>query len=313
MSQGWKETVLVTGGAGFIGSHLVDRLVREEYNVVIVDNLSTGQKEYINPQAKLVRLDIASDDKKLRKVFTTHKPKVVFHLAANKDLRDSVEHPMRDAQMNVVGTLNVLEAARAVMVDRVVFASTAAVYSSEATLPISERSFIRPESPYGISKRAAEMYMWHFSELYPMACVSLRFSNVYGPRAGVKEAGVVGIFAERMLRGEQIVINGTGEQTRDFLYVGDAVDGFVRAMRVAWCGEMNMATNSEVSVNEMFEQLQEITGYKREPEYLEARNGELFQNRLDASLASQVMGWSPQTPFNEGLRKTVEWYKKQPR
>jgi nucleoside-diphosphate-sugar epimerase len=303
-----KENILVTGGAGFIGSHLVDRLVADGHNVSIIDNMCKGQKAYVNPAAEFNKLDVAKDGKKIRKVIEKFKPTVVFHLAAHKDPRASVAHPAPDAVENVIGTLNVMEPLRDLNTGvRVIFASTAAVYSSSNKLPVSEKSDIRPDSPYGISKRAAEMYLWHFSSLYPIAAVSLRFSNVYGPRETFGSGSVITRFIKQMSANKQCTVWGTGEQTRDFLYVEDVVDGLVRAMRVMWCGEMNLATNKETSVKDAHSMIHKALGEGLDPIYEDGKAGELFQSRLDPSLAKEVMGWEAKTSVKDGIEKTINW------
>lgn len=303
-----KERILVTGGAGFIGSHLVDKLVATGHKVLVLDNLSTGKKAHLNPGAEFVKIDIANDRKKLYKVVAKFAPTCVFHLAAHKDPRASVKDPLHDANENILGTLNILESLRILNTGvRVVFSSTAAVYSSINKLPVSEPSQIRPASPYGISKRTAEMYMWHYSSLYPIAAVSLRFSNVYGPRETFGSGSVVTRFVKKISANKPCVIWGTGEQTRDFLYVEDVVDGLIRAMRVAWCGEMNLATNVETSVNEVQCLIQEQLGVSADPVHEDTKEGELFQSRLDPSLAKEVMGWEAKVSVKDGIAKTINW------
>lgn len=310
MSEQKRERVLVTGGCGFIGSQLVDRLLALGHEVMILDNLSTGRADNVQKKCPMVKVDVAGDQKKLDKLFEKFHPDVVFHLAAQKDLHASVMDPVRDAQVNIIGSLHILEATRKMGGGRVVFASTAAVYSPTATLPITEdRANIDPVSPYGISKHTAEMYMRNYSNMYPVAALSLRFSNAYGPRGCFGMPNVVDIFADKMARGEPITIYGSGEQTRDFIFINDMADAFLRAMRVAWCGEVNIASNTEVSINQVARMMAEAFGTKLNVKYEEARDGELFQNRLDPSLAIEVMGWRPKTSFAEGLKRTVEWYK----
>ncbi|NQV12530.1 GDP-mannose 4,6-dehydratase, partial [Candidatus Uhrbacteria bacterium] len=267
-----------------------------------------GKKEYINPKAEFNKIDVVKDGKKVYKVIEKFKPTVVFHLAAHKDPRESVANPTPDAEENIFGTLNILQPLRDMKLGvRVVFSSTAAVYSSSAKLPVSEKSTIRPASPYGVSKRAAEMYMWHFSSLYPIAAVSLRFSNVYGPRETFGSGSVITRFIKQASVGNACTVWGTGEQTRDFLYVEDVVDGLVRAMKVAWCGEMNLATNTETSVKEVHKMIHESLKADIDPIFEDSKEGELFQSRLDPSLAKEVMGWEAKTSVREGIDKTVNW------
>ena len=300
------QTVLVTGGLGFIGSHLVDRLVDEGHRVVVVD-IAAPKGRSANKAVTYVKADIWYDEKKIRKMFEKYRPDVVFHLAAHKDLRGSLKGPIRHPQVNFIGTLNLLESMRDNGGGRFIFSSTAAIYSPEAKLPIKEAGPIRPEAPYGISKRTAELYLWHFSEMHQMACMSLRFSNVYGPRSRGTINSVVNVFVDRLMKGETPYITGSGEQTRDFLYVDDVVDAFMRSMKVAWCGEMNISTGEEVSLNKVYGLIQEELGTDIEPDYVDAASGELFQNSLDASLAYDVMGWKARTSIEEGIKKVIDW------
>ncbi|MEK7108166.1 MAG: NAD-dependent epimerase/dehydratase family protein [Patescibacteria group bacterium] len=310
MSEQKRERVLVTGGCGFIGSHLIDRLIELGHEVAIMDNLCSGRIEDTHKKCEMVKMDITADQKKMDRVFEKFRPDTVFHLAAQKDLHASMVNPVHDAEVNILGSLHVLEAMRKTGGGRVVFASTAAVYSPNAKLPITEdRANTDPVSPYGISKHTAEMYMRNYSNMYPVATISLRFSNAFGPRGCFGTPNVIDIFARKMMQGEPVIIYGSGEQTRDFVYIDDMVDAFLRAMRVAWCGEVNIATNTEVSINQVARSMAEAFGVKLNVKYEEARDGELFQNRLDPSLAVEAMGWRPKTSFAEGLKRTVEWYK----
>lgn len=310
MSEQKRERVLVTGGCGFIGSHLVERLIALGHEVAVADNLCSGRVADMHKKCEISKLDVAGDHKKMDKLFEKFHPDVVFHLAAQKDLHASVMDPLRDAKINILGSLHVLEAMRKIGGGRVVFASTAAVYSSSAPLPINEsRANTDPVSPYGISKHTAEMYMRNYSNMYPVATVSLRFSNAFGPRGCFGTPNVIDIFARKMVRGEPVIIYGSGEQTRDFVYIDDMVDAFLRAMRVAWCGEVNIATNTEVSINQVARMMAKEFGIEPKVKYEEARDGELFQNRLDPSLAVEAMGWRPKTSFADGLKRTVEWYR----
>lgn len=303
----------MSGGAGFIGSYLVDRLVREGHKVIIADNLSTGKEAYINKKAKFHKMNVWSEYKKLYKLLEKERPDVAVHLAAHKDVRASVKDPIHDAHMNVIGTLNVLEGMRRAGGGRVVFASSIAVCGSDATLPITEKCILKPSSPYGISKNAGEMYMWHYSESTPnMACISLRLTNVYGPRQSREGAGVITIFIKQLLDKETPTIFGNGQKTRDFIYVDDVVDAIVRAMRVAWCGELNISTNVETSINQLYQSLQKIVGVSREPNYDEPRDGELYHVYASAAKAAEVLGWKAKTTLADGLKKTVDWFREHP-
>jgi len=306
-----QETILVTGGAGFIGSHVVDRLVEDGFKVIVVDNLKTGKKENVNKKATLHKIDIVKDKKKLRKLIEKERPVVAFHLAAHKDVRNSVEHPSSDAKDNIMGTLNVLEAMRDFVGGRVVNVSSAAVYSSVAKLPVKEKAYIRPTSPYGISKRSAEMYVWVFSELNEMAGISLRFSNVYGPRETKGSSSVISIFINKILRGEKPTVYGSGTQTRDFIYVKDVAEALIRAKEICWCGEANIATNKETTINEVVDIINENLETEIEAEHVDAKDGELFQSRLDPSLAFEIMAWEAKVDVKEGIAETIKWNKEQ--
>ena len=311
LSSVHAKGILVTGGAGFIGSQLVERLIALGNCVVVVDNLSTGKKSYVPKEAKLVKLDTGRDHKGLHKLVRALRPSVVYHLAAQKDLRWSVAHPLEDAKTNILGTLHLLDAVRDAGGGRVIFTSTAAVYPPGAHLPTREEDVEIPDTPYGISKRTAEMYLAHFASLYPMACVSLRFSNVYGPRQNLQSAGVMKQMIDALLHDRTFVINGSGEQTRDFIFVDDVVDALVRAMHVSWCGELNISTQTEVSVNTLWKMAQELVGVERAADFADAKEGDVFQSCLDASQAGHVLGWSAKTHLRAGLEKTIAWERAQ--
>ncbi len=297
---------LVTGGAGFIGSHLVDRLIAEGHEVIVVDDLSCGSKEYLNKSAEFNRISI-TDRKAIRKIIEKERPATVFHLAAQKDLRRSVDDPVSDAETNIIGTLNLLEPIAEIGGVRVVFPSSAAVYPIQTELPIREDSQIAPESPYGISKRSAEMYLAYYSNLYPVSCVALRLANVYGPRQCSEGASVISLYARALLSGRPVTINGSGEQTRDFIFVDDVVDAMIRMMRVEWCGEINISTGIETSINAVYGELQKIIGGAPGAERANAKDGEIFRSVLDSSLAAHTLGWRATTTLEIGLAKTVEW------
>jgi UDP-glucose 4-epimerase len=241
--------VLVTGGAGFIGSHLVDRLIQEGHEVVVVDNLSTGKRRNLNRAARLVKLDIQSW--RLERVFRNERPHMVMHLAAQMDVRKSVEDPMFDAQVNVLGTLNVLQQSIKHGVRKVVFSSSGgAIYGEQEVYPAPESHVTRPLSPYGVSKLCGEQYLSYYQRVNGLQIVSLRYANVYGPRQDPEgEAGVVAIFIQKLLNNEQAIVNGNGRQTRDFVYVEDVVEANLAAMGQDIQGTYNVGTGEETSVN----------------------------------------------------------------
>lgn len=301
--------VLVTGGAGFIGSHLVDRLILEGHDVAVVDNLSTGKRKNVNRRAKLYKVDIQSP--RIQRVFRNERPSVVMHLAAQMDVRRSVKDPVFDAQVNILGTLNVLEQAFNHGTRKVVFASSGgAIYGEQEAFPAPETHPTRPVSPYGISKLCGEHYLSYYQRMSGIQVVSMRYANVYGPRQDpYGEAGVVAIFIQRMLAGEQPVINGNGRQTRDFVYVDDVVDANLAVMGQAIQGIYNVGTGTETTVNELFTMLQELTGSSCRELHGPARKGEQSRSVVDPMRVRKELGWEPRVSLKEGLKRTVEFFR----
>lgn len=298
--------VLVTGGAGFIGSHVVDAYLERGDTVVIVDDLSTGREVNLNAQAKLVKMDIRLPA--LEAVFAEHKPEIVNHHAAQIDVRHSVADPVRDAEINVLGSINLLECARRHGVRRVVYASSGgAVYGEPVSLPCTEDHPAHPICPYGASKYAVEHYLFLYAQLYGLDYAILRYANVYGPRQDpLGEAGVAAIFTAQMLAGDEIVIFGDGEQSRDFVYVGDIARANLLATDYPASGLWNIGTGVGTSINRLFALLRQATGYGREGRHGPDRPGETRHIYLDASRAAAELGWSPSVDLAEGLRRTVE-------
>ena len=306
--------ILVTGGAGFIGSNLVDGLLAAGHEVVVVDNLSSGKRENLNPEARFYELDIC--DPGLDEVFARERLDLVDHHAAQIDVRHSVADPQVDARTNILGLLNILENCRRYGVRGVVFASSGGVvYGEPSRLPATETFPKGPLSPYGVSKLASEFYLCYYAQVMGIPYVTLRYGNVYGPRQDPHgEAGVVAIFGEKLLRGETPVIYGDGEQLRDYVFVGDVVRANLLAMeRLAGgaCGAapggcaindfaFNIGTGQGASVNELFAILKEITGFQGEATYGPERTGELRRVYLDASRARQELGWAPQVTLGRG-------------
>ncbi|MDI6892917.1 MAG: SDR family oxidoreductase [Actinomycetota bacterium] len=301
--------VLVTGGAGFIGSHVVDRLVEKGHEVVVVDDLSTGRKENINPQAKFYHMDITSP--KLEEVFQAEKPDFVNHHAAQMDVRKSIEDPLFDARVNILGTICLLECCCANKVGRIIFASSGGAICGEPRhLPVDERHPVSPISPYGLSKYTAEKYLRLYNLSHGLEYVALRYGNVYGPRQDpFGEAGVIAIFIGKMLRGKRPTIYGTGEQIRDYVYVGDVVEVNILAMEVQDGVTVNIGTGKGTSVNELFKILKERLGSNLDPIYAPPRMGELDSIFLEVSLAREKLGWSAQTDLVSGLDKTIDFFK----
>ena len=290
---------VVTGGAGFIGSNLVDALVERGDDVVVVDDLSSGKRDFVNSKASFAEGDI-------RQGIDAGGAAVVFHLAAQADVMTSVRRPDHDAAVNVVGTVQVLEAARAAGA-QVVFSSTGGAIYGDCDGPAPESSPRRPLSPYGIAKLCAEEYLAGWNRLHGTKHVVLRFGNVFGPRQDSSlEGGVVSIFLERLAGGEETVIFGDGLQTRDFVYVGDVVDALLAAAEHDG-GVFNVGTGEETSVLELHRLCAQVAGVAAEPRFEPARLGEARRSVLDVSHAADELGWRARTPLDEGLRRTWEW------
>jgi UDP-glucose 4-epimerase len=298
--------VLVTGGAGFVGSHVVDRCVEAGHDVAVVDDLSTGRREYVNPAARLHVADIRSPA--LDDVFRAESPQAVIHLAAQASVGRSVANPHLDADVNIMGSINLLECCRRVGARRVVYVSTGgAAYGDTDVIPTPEDHPTRPVSPYGVSKVTAEVYLACWETLHGLSGVVLRLANVYGPRQDPHgEAGVVAIFTDRLLRGEPCVINGDGLQTRDYVYVGDVAEAGLLALQAPRVtGPVNIGTGVETSVVTLFERLRAAAGGRGEARHGPARPGEQRRSLLDASRARRLLGWAPRVTLDEGLRRTV--------
>jgi UDP-glucose 4-epimerase len=304
---------LVTGGAGFIGSNLVDALLARGDQVTVVDDLSTGRRENLDGAlaagARLVEIDIR-DGGALAEALREAGPETVFHLAAQIDVRKSVADPAFDSSINVGGTANLLEAARAVGVRRFVFVSTGGAIYGEGDgqeLPLPEDAPIAPLSPYGQSKFAAEGYLALYERLYGLSGVSLRLGNVYGPRQDpLGEAGVIAIFCGRLRAGERPTVFGDGRQTRDYIYVGDVVAAALAAAGSEANGPINVGTGRETDVLELARLLGELEGVEFEPELAPARTGEVQRITIDPSRAERELGWTAQTVLEDGLRLTLD-------
>ncbi len=303
--------VLVTGGAGFIGSHLVDRLIQEGNQVVVIDNLSTGKRKQVNKKAVLYKMDIRS--KRVERVFRKERPLIVVHLAAQMDVRRSTENPGFDADVNILGTLNLLEHAVKNGVRKVSFASSGgAVYGEQEVFPAAESHRTDPMSPYGISKLAGEKYLAFYTNTTGLRHVALRFANVYGPRQDSEgEAGVVAIFSKHMLEGGQPIINGTGKQTRDFVYVDDVVESIMVTIGEDIQGIFNVGTGQETTVNECYGIIKKLTNSSCKDLYGAAKKGEQFRSVLDVRKLSERFGWDPQVSLSDGLKMTVEFFQEQ--
>ena len=301
--------VLVTGGAGFIGSHVVDALIPQGYQVVVVDNLSTGRLENINPAATFYQADICNSE--LEGIFEKERPELVNHQAARTVIQKSNEDPALDAKQNILGSLNLILQCLRFGVKKTVYASSGgAVYGEPKYRPVDESHPINPISYYGISKHTVEHYL-HLAHLQHMlSYVVLRYSNVYGLRQNPKgEAGVVAIFNRQMLQGERPTIFGKGDKTRDYVYIADVVMANLLAMEKSINGVYNIGTGVETSDHEMFDLLAGLTGYKGNPHYAPVRKGEIYKICLDYSKAHNEIGWQPRFLLREGLRETVNYYR----
>jgi UDP-glucose 4-epimerase len=302
--------VLVTGGAGFIASHVVDLYLAEGYEVAVVDNLSSGRRSNLNPAAKFYEVDIRSSN--LAEVFEKERPDFVNHHAAQVDVRRSVAEPLFDADVNIRGSINVLECARQAGVKKVVYISTGgAVYGEPEYLPCDEKHPINPICPYGASKHTVEHYLFMYKANYGLNYAILRYSNVYGPRQNPHgEAGVVAIFAGQMLTGKPVLINGDGEQLRDYVYVGDCARANVLVLTVENPDPVyNLASGKAASVNDVFRALKIITGYPREAAHGPAKLGETRHIYLNIDKAQRELGWRPQVSLEEGLQRVAEHFK----
>lgn len=303
--------ILVTGGAGFIGSHIVDLLIREGHDVFIIDNLSTGKKENINPKAKFYQIDIR-DKEKVDQIVASEKFDAVSHQAAHASVRESVENPLYDADVNILGSINILQACVKYKVKKIVFASTGgALYGDAKILPTPEDYPARPCSPYGVSKLTVENYLYYYKQIQNLNYVILRYANVFGPRQDpFGEAGVVAIFSQKMISGGQPVINGDGTQTRDFVYVEDVARANLLALESKISEDFfNVGTGRETSINDLFKLMVEISGKKIKEVHGPAKFGEQQTSALDFSRIKKKLGWHPRTDLKKGLKKTFNWFR----
>ncbi|HKA28935.1 MAG TPA: SDR family oxidoreductase [Candidatus Binatia bacterium] len=301
--------ILVTGGAGFIGSHVVDACVAAGHDVLVVDNLCTGKRENLNAKARFHELDIV--DAKTADLIRDERPDVLNHHAAQMDVRRSVADPLFDARTNVLGTIALLEASRQAGVKKVLFVSSGgAVYGEQETFPAPETHPTWPVSPYGVSKRSGELYCHFYFAEYRMPFVAFRYANVYGPRQDPHgEAGVVAIFSSRMLRGEPVTVNGDGKQTRDYVFVGDVARMSLLALERDATGPVNIGTGIETDVNQLARTLLEVSGSRSEVRHGPAKSGEQRRSVVDIPRAADVFGWRPEVSLRDGLARTVEFFR----
>ena len=301
--------ILVTGGAGFIGSHVVDAYVAAGHDVLVVDDLSSGKRENLNPKARFHQLDIV--DPKMIELIRDERPAVLNLHAAQMDVRRSVADPLFDARVNILGAINLLEGARKANVRRVLFVSSGgAVYGEQGQFPAPEAHPTNPVSPYGVSKRAGELYAFFYQAEYQLPFIALRYANVYGPRQDPHgEAGVVAIFSGKMLRGEPVMVNGDGKQTRDYVYVGDVARANVLALENTCTGPVNIGTGVETDVNTLARLILDATGGRSEVRHGPTKAGEQRRSVVDARRAAEVLGWRPEVSLADGLGRTVEWFR----
>ena len=303
--------ILVTGGAGFIGSHIADAFLERGWRVSIIDNLSTGDRRNVDSRAAFFEADLR--DAATMQLLDELRPDVVCHEAAQVDVRTSVRDPAGDAETNVIASLRLLQKSLETGVKRFLFASTGgAIYGEPVEVPQTESHPRSPLSPYGCAKLAVEHYMNYYLEVHGLPAVALRYANVYGPRQSAHgEAGVVAIFAGRMLRGEEVTINGSGEQTRDYVYVSDVVAANVAAVECELAGAFNVGTGVETDVNELQQKMAAIVGTAVPPRHAPAKAGEQMRSVLDGSRLRSLAGLPEPVSFDEGLTRTIEWFRDQ--
>lgn len=306
-----KGKVLVTGGAGFIGSNIVDLLIENGYDVIVVDNLVTGNKENVNKKARFCNADITRPE--LRKIFEKERPDFVIHEAAQINVRKSVTEPMFDAESNITGTINVLECCKDFKVKKILYSSSGgACYGNPEYMPCDEKHPVNPICHYGVSKHAAEHYFFLYNFLYGLDYVILRYANVYGPRQDPKgEAGVIAIFMGRIKEGKKPLIFGDGKKTRDYAFVSDvAMSNLLALEKKTKSRIFNIGTGKETSVNEIYTLIKKASGTKIDAEHVDPVPGEVERIKLDCSLAKKELGWQPEVQIEEGIKRTFEWSRK---
>lgn len=300
------SSLLITGGSGFIGSHLVDACIERGYDVTVVD-VAPPHPVWGNTHARYVQRDIRDQD--LVDVFIATKPEYVVHLAAHIDDRASVIHPVENAEHNILGTINVLDSARVAGVKRLIFASTGVVYGVQTRIPTSEEASARPLTPYAVSKLTGERYLRYFTSQLGLSTCALRLANVYGSRQdGSKECGAIAIFTKKIFQGESPFLNGTGDTTRDYVYVDDVVDAFMRALTVSEEGVCNIGTGIETSTRDLFTKVTHALHSTVSPIPRPEVQDLVRRVALDCSRAREVLGWQPHVGLDAGIAKTVAWY-----
>lgn len=303
--------ILVTGGAGFIGSHLVDRLCGQGHEVAVLDNLSTGKIEHLPVQASLFRYDLT--DERVRWCLQQFQPEIIYHLAAQTEVRVSLQKPVLDGQSNILGSINLLAAGAEAGVRKIIYASSAAVYGNPRSLPINEHHPVAPLSFYGVSKYVPEMYLQLFSQLYGLEYTVLRYANVYGPRQNSQgEGGVIAIFSARIAAGLQPVIFGDGEQTRDFIYVDDVVAANLAALERGNQQTINISSKTRTSLNELLQVYRQILQHEVSASYTGGRPGDIMHSCLDNQLAQNTLAWKPAYDLMQGITTTLTYFRNNP-
>ncbi len=301
--------IAVTGGAGFIASHIADAYLSLGHEVVIIDNLSTGKRENIPANARFIEMDV--NDPGIPTLFMEEKFDIVNHHAAQMDVRVSVQDPTYDARINILGGINIYESALRSGVKKIIFASSGGtVYGEQEYFPADERHPTKPISPYGIAKLSNEQYLYYYAHVHGLPSVAFRYANIYGPRQNPHgEAGVIAIFAQKLLRGEQPVINGDGLQTRDYVYVGDVVAANILALQPQMIGAYNIGTGIETDVNTLFGHLRDLTQSTCKEQHAPAKQGEQLRSVLSHERIFASFGWTPKMDIVEGLSKTVDSFR----
>lgn len=301
--------ILVTGGAGFIASHVADAYIAAGHAVTIVDNLSSGKLEHCNPKAEFVKLDI-TDKNGIQSLILTEEFDVINHHAAHILVGHSVVDPQFDAENNIIGLLNIMEAARQIPVKKVIMAATGGAMYGNRQTPFDETMPALPESPYGVSKRSGELYLNYYFKQFGIPYTSLRYSNVYGPRQNPHgESGVIAIFSEMLAAGQQPSINGDGSNTRDYVFVSDVAAANVLALNSDFVGELNIGTQTEISTNQVYDSVARELGVTTPKRYGPARAGDVKASSLNSVKAKQILGWEPKVDFETGVKLVANWYK----
>jgi len=303
-----SKKILVTGGAGFIASHIVDAHINNGDEVLVVDNLSSGNTKNINKKAEFIKLDI-NDKAGVLKAIQDFKPQIINHHAAHILVGNSVNNPQFDATVNILGFLNIMEAAKNLKVEKVIMASTGGAIYGDKQTPFDESMREQPLSPYGISKKSAELYLHYYYTQYGISYTVLRYANVYGPRQNAHgESGVIAVFSDLINKDIQPTINGDGLHTRDYVFVADVVKANMLAVESNYCGELNIGTNTELTTNYVFQKIVKEFGKQMKEMHGPDRPGEQITSSLSYKNATKVLGWEPEVNFDDGIRQTIAWY-----